>query len=105
MQAPTIRAWYTVLERLVPASLSAGRQALAKVALDQMVFAVGFQASFVSILGTLQGLDAATVRRKLEAELKDVLLANWKVTGGESANVFKGIIMRVFFRFGPVSNW
>ncbi|KJE94646.1 Mpv17 protein [Capsaspora owczarzaki ATCC 30864] len=77
---PVMRLWYTGLEKIVPASkLSTRTAALTKMAIDQTVFAPFIISSFYVNLGLLHNDSMAQIETRLRSELKDTLIANWKV--------------------------
>ena len=60
---PCVRSWYLVLERIVKFPGTKG--ALAKMVLDQGLFAPAFLSVFVTAASTLQGLSLQVLLRKI----------------------------------------
>ena len=52
---------------------------LAKVALDQALFAPTFLCVFVTAVSTLQGLGLDDIRKNLSKNYTDIVLTNWKI--------------------------
>ena len=75
---PALHHWYSFLIRTFPAQTTAG--ALKRLALDQALFAPTFIPLFFGGLQFLDGnFDLGQIRRKLEADYVDTLIANWMV--------------------------
>ena len=91
---PCVRSWYLVLERIVKFPGTKG--ALAKMVLDQGLFAPAFLSVFVTAASTLQGLTLQVfafeiikitimhlilqdIKRNLEASYLDIVKTNWKI--------------------------
>ena len=75
--APCLRSWYMVLERMVV--YKGGKAALAKMLLDQSLFAPAFLAVFVSCAGKLQGNSFKEIRCKLDKDYVNIVTTNWKI--------------------------
>jgi peroxisomal membrane protein 2 len=50
-----------------------------KVLIDQFIQAPIFTVLIFAFLGTLEGKDSASIRRQLDDNYKDTIIANWKL--------------------------
>ncbi|CAD6258492.1 unnamed protein product [Miscanthus lutarioriparius] len=74
--APTLHVWYLYLSKLVTISGASG--AIARLILDQFIFAPIFIGVFMSLLVTLEGKPSLVVP-KLKQEWLPSVLANWQL--------------------------
>ncbi|CAM9788893.1 unnamed protein product [Ectocarpus sp. 12 AP-2014] len=72
--APALHAWYGFLIRRLPGTAPA--TVVKRVALDQLLFAPGFLAVFLSTVMLLDG-NAAKIDRKLRADYPTTVVSNW----------------------------
>lgn len=71
---PVLTTWYGVLAKIVTAPGTAG--VLASVAIDQLLFAPLFIATFMSVLTTIEG-QPQNIMPKLKQDLVDAVKVNW----------------------------
>lgn len=74
---PTLGTWYGALHRHIGSGK--GIVAVKKVAVDQLIFAPGFIAAFLTLLGMLEGNSFEVSQDMVRKKYKDILLANWSV--------------------------
>eukprot|EP00904_Undaria_pinnatifida_P007476 jgi/Undpi1/3859/HiC_scaffold_16.g07227.m1 len=72
--APVLHTWYGFLARRLPGTAAA--TVVKRVALDQLVFAPVFLASFLSVVMLLDG-NAAKIEPKLRADYTATVASNW----------------------------
>ena len=58
---------------------SGTRAVVAKVAMDQALFAPSFLCVFVTAVSTLQGLGIKEIKENLSQNYVDIVLTNWKI--------------------------
>ena len=76
-QGPAIRGWYNILDRYIKSSGVKG--VLLKVSVDQLFFAPTFLIVFLSTMGTLNGESPKQISARVEQDLPEILVSNWKV--------------------------
>jgi len=74
---PCVRSWYLTLEKIV--KLQGSKGALAKVALDQSLFAPAFIVVFITAASTLNGLTTQEIASNIKRDYTDILLTNWQI--------------------------
>jgi hypothetical protein len=75
-----VRTCLLTMERLVgPRVSNPVAAAVAKVAIDQLVFLPPLCGVLLALIGGMQGKSAQQVQHKLQREYKDVLFSYWKV--------------------------
>lgn len=77
-QGPGLRYWYGFLERSITGRSTAIRT-VKKVLVDQLCCSPVFLATFISVVGALQGQNVEGIQRKLKQEYMDVLVTNYYV--------------------------
>jgi peroxisomal membrane protein 2 len=80
MAAPWNHFYYMLLDGQIPPTpdpLSATN--VVKVLIDQFIQAPIFTVLIFAFLGTLEGKDGASIRRQLDDNYKDTIIANWKL--------------------------
>jgi len=75
--APCVRSWFLVLERAIPLSCCKG--SLAKMVLDQGLYAPCYIIMFISTVGVLQGLGKEDIKDKLKEEYVNIMKANYAI--------------------------
>lgn len=78
MQGPGLRFWYGFMDRKLKGRTPAIKS-LKKVLLDQLGTSPIFLATFISVMGALQGEDVQGIKNKLKTEYKDVLITNYYI--------------------------
>ena len=76
-QGPAIRGWYNILDRYIKSSGVKG--VLLKVSVDQLFFAPTFLIVFLSTMGTLNGESPEQISARVQQDLPEILVSNWKV--------------------------
>ncbi|KAL1491115.1 hypothetical protein ABEB36_011759 [Hypothenemus hampei] len=75
---PTLSLWYRLLARTFGTEISTSTT-LKKVACDQLIFAPSFLALFVTNLNLLNGRNFEDIKKDLNTNYVDLLIANWKL--------------------------
>lgn len=74
---PILRNWFIILEKLYG---SKGKWTpLKKVATDQTLFAPCFQMSCLITLGVMNGNNWSQIKKSIEKDYYDIMIANWKL--------------------------
>jgi hypothetical protein len=80
LQAPWNHFYYILLDGALPPTADPLTATTGiKVAIDQFIQAPIFTALIFFFLGTLEGKSVDDVKRQLQADYKDTMLANWKL--------------------------
>lgn len=75
LTGPTLHLWYAVLNRRFPGVAPA--RVLARVALDQALFAPAFTAAFLSVLLAVEGRSADEWRAYMRESYAESVCVNW----------------------------
>mmetsp|Transcript_8366 Transcript_8366/g.20877 ORF Transcript_8366/g.20877 Transcript_8366/m.20877 type:complete len:223 (+) Transcript_8366:370-1038(+) len=77
LRGPVVHFWHNLLDLLLPQTTAA--TVLAKVALDQLVFAPFFNALYFYAKGVLQGREVGEINEEVRRKLWAVMKTNWAV--------------------------
>ncbi|CAG7838439.1 unnamed protein product [Allacma fusca] len=75
---PTLSRWYGVLDRYIVIK-SPGKQALAKMAVDQFGFAPIFIVLFLGVNGITNGKEVSQIKEDVKRDYTTILEANYKI--------------------------
>ncbi|CAG9771996.1 unnamed protein product [Ceutorhynchus assimilis] len=75
---PSLSLWYRTLARKF-GTQSSSITTLKKVACDQLIFAPSFLVVFVTNLNLMNGKSFSHIKKELEANYTDIVVANWKL--------------------------
>jgi protein Mpv17 len=73
-----LRSWYGILDRLIKTT-SPAKSAIAKMAVDQGIFAPFFLFNFIALLGFLNGDGVEQIKSDIKQNYVDIMITNYKV--------------------------
>jgi protein Mpv17 len=79
-----LRSWYGILDRLIKTT-SPAKSAIAKMAVDQGIFAPFFLCNFIALLGFLNGDGVEQIKSDIKQNYVDIMITNYKVIITESS--------------------